>query len=54
CCRKKSLLLNDVVLVTAAGLTAASRRARAFEMILAGRFLEGIAAGRTLGWCSQG
>ncbi|NWR17618.1 GTR11 protein, partial [Emberiza fucata] len=54
CCRKKSLLLNDVVLITAALLTACSRRAKAFEMILAGRFLEGIAAGRTLGWCSQG
>ncbi|NWZ13718.1 GTR11 protein, partial [Agelaius phoeniceus] len=48
CCRKKSLLLNDVVLITAALLTASSRRAKAFEMILAGRFLEGIAAGRTL------
>ncbi|XP_063028880.1 solute carrier family 2, facilitated glucose transporter member 11-like isoform X2 [Melospiza melodia melodia] len=43
--KKKSLLFNDVVLVTAALLTASSRRAKAFEMILAGRFLEGIAAG---------
>ncbi|XP_030814669.1 solute carrier family 2, facilitated glucose transporter member 11-like [Camarhynchus parvulus] len=43
--KKKSLLLNDVVLITAALLTASSRRAKAFEMILAGRFLEGIAAG---------
>ncbi|NWR97255.1 GTR11 protein, partial [Motacilla alba] len=47
CCRKRSLLLNDVVLITAALLTAFSRRAKAFEMILAGRLLEGIAAGRT-------
>nr|XP_005493391.1 solute carrier family 2, facilitated glucose transporter member 11-like [Zonotrichia albicollis] len=43
--KKKSLLFNDVVLITAALLTACSRRAKAFEMILAGRFLEGIAAG---------
>ncbi|XP_057892584.1 solute carrier family 2, facilitated glucose transporter member 11-like [Melospiza georgiana] len=43
--KKKSLLFNDVVLITAALLTASSRRAKAFEMILAGRFLEGIAAG---------
>ncbi|NXT07754.1 GTR11 protein, partial [Prunella fulvescens] len=47
CCRKKSLLLNDVVLVTAAVLTGCSRRAKSFEMILAGRSLEGMAAGRT-------
>ncbi|XP_064583218.1 solute carrier family 2, facilitated glucose transporter member 11-like isoform X1 [Zonotrichia leucophrys gambelii] len=43
--KKKSLLFNDVVLITAALLTACSRRAKAFEMILAGRFLEGMAAG---------
>ncbi|NWH39437.1 GTR11 protein, partial [Chloropsis hardwickii] len=47
CCRKKSLLLTDVVLVTATLLTGFSRTAKCFEMILAGRFLEGIAAGRT-------
>ncbi|NXO36344.1 GTR11 protein, partial [Locustella ochotensis] len=47
CCRKKCLLLNDVVLITATLHTGFSRRARAFEMILVGRFLEGIAAGRT-------
>ncbi|NWX55432.1 GTR11 protein, partial [Promerops cafer] len=47
CCRKKCLLLNDVVLITATLLTGFSRRARSFEMILAGRFLEGIGAGRT-------
>ncbi|NWR02492.1 GTR11 protein, partial [Paradoxornis webbianus] len=46
CCRKKCLLLNDVVLITATLHTGFSRRAKAFEMILAGRFLEGIAAGR--------
>ncbi|XP_053849679.1 solute carrier family 2, facilitated glucose transporter member 11-like isoform X2 [Vidua macroura] len=43
--KKKSLLLNNVVLITAALLTGFSRRAKSFEMILAGRFLEGIAAG---------
>ncbi|NXQ21608.1 GTR11 protein, partial [Peucedramus taeniatus] len=47
CCRKKSLLLNDVVLIAATLLTGFSRTAKSFEMILAGRFLEGIAAGRT-------
>ncbi|NWU43911.1 GTR11 protein, partial [Hylia prasina] len=47
CCRKKCLLLNDVVLITATLHTGFSRRAKSFEMILAGRFLEGIAAGRT-------
>ncbi|NWZ83532.1 GTR11 protein, partial [Poecile atricapillus] len=46
CCRKKCLLLNDMVLITATLLTGFSRRAKAFEMILAGRFLEGIGAGR--------
>uniref|UniRef100_A0A8C3QVD7 Major facilitator superfamily (MFS) profile domain-containing protein n=1 Tax=Cyanoderma ruficeps TaxID=181631 RepID=A0A8C3QVD7_9PASS len=45
--KKKCLLLNDVVLITATLHTGFSRRAKAFEMILAGRFLEGIAAGRT-------
>ncbi|CAN8193170.1 unnamed protein product [Coccothraustes coccothraustes] len=43
--KKKSLLLNDVVLIAAALLTGSSRRAKAFELILAGRLLEGIAAG---------
>ncbi|NXO28808.1 GTR5 protein, partial [Cisticola juncidis] len=43
--KKKCLLLNDVVLIAAALLTGFSRRGKAFEMILAGRCLEGIAAG---------
>ncbi|NXR58004.1 GTR11 protein, partial [Rhadina sibilatrix] len=47
CCRKKCLLLNDVVLITATLHTGFSRRAKSFEMILVGRFLEGVAAGRT-------
>ncbi|NXR51539.1 GTR11 protein, partial [Hippolais icterina] len=47
CCRKKCLLLNDVVLITATLHTGLSRRAKSFEMILVGRLLEGIAAGRT-------
>ncbi|NXU85267.1 GTR11 protein, partial [Xiphorhynchus elegans] len=47
CCRKKCLLFNDVVLIIATLHTGFSRRAKAFEMILVGRFLEGIAAGRT-------
>ncbi|NXU72051.1 GTR11 protein, partial [Oreotrochilus melanogaster] len=47
CCRKKSLLFNDVVLIIATLLTGFSRRAKSFEMILTGRFLEGIGAGRT-------
>ncbi|NXV07077.1 GTR11 protein, partial [Cettia cetti] len=47
CCRKKCLLLNDVVLITATLHTGFSRRAKSFEMILVGRSLEGIAAGRT-------
>ncbi|NXM67105.1 GTR5 protein, partial [Serilophus lunatus] len=47
CCRKKCLLFNDVVLIIATLLTGFSRRAKSFEMILVGRFLEGICAGRT-------
>ncbi|NXH96219.1 GTR11 protein, partial [Pachycephala philippinensis] len=47
CCRKKCLLFNDVVLITATLHTGFSRRAKLFEMILVGRFLEGIGAGRT-------
>ncbi|NXC74396.1 GTR11 protein, partial [Anhinga anhinga] len=47
CCRKKCLLFNDVVLIVATLHTGFSRRAKSFEMILIGRFLEGIGAGRT-------
>ncbi|NXP28735.1 GTR5 protein, partial [Scytalopus superciliaris] len=47
CCRKKCLLFNDVVLIIATLHTGFSRTAKSFEMILVGRFLEGIAAGRT-------
>ncbi|XP_056360324.1 solute carrier family 2, facilitated glucose transporter member 11-like isoform X2 [Oenanthe melanoleuca] len=43
--KKKCLLLNDVVLIAATLHTGFSRTAKAFEMILAGRFLEGVAAG---------
>ncbi|XP_071619167.1 solute carrier family 2, facilitated glucose transporter member 11-like isoform X3 [Heliangelus exortis] len=43
--KKKSLLFNDVVLIIATLLTGFSRRAKSFEMILTGRFLEGIGAG---------
>ncbi|NXA27686.1 GTR11 protein, partial [Ibidorhyncha struthersii] len=46
-CRKKCLLFNDVVLLVATLHTGFSRRAKSFEMILIGRFLEGIGAGRT-------
>ncbi|RMC06023.1 hypothetical protein DUI87_17568 [Hirundo rustica rustica] len=42
--KKKCLLLNDVVLIAATLHMGFSRRAKSFEMILAGRFLEGIAA----------
>ncbi|NXF05673.1 GTR5 protein, partial [Smithornis capensis] len=47
CCRKKCLLFNDMVLIIATLHTGFSRRAKSFEMILVGRFLEGICAGRT-------
>ncbi|NXE34925.1 GTR5 protein, partial [Ptilorrhoa leucosticta] len=40
--KKKCLLFNDVVLITATLHTGFSRRAKSFEMILVGRFLEGI------------
>ncbi|NXO66234.1 GTR5 protein, partial [Phainopepla nitens] len=40
--KKKCLLLNDAVLITATLHTGFSRTAKSFEMILAGRFLEGI------------
>ncbi|KAM4891067.1 LOW QUALITY PROTEIN: solute carrier family 2, facilitated glucose transporter member 11-like [Sylvia borin] len=46
--KKKCLLFNDVVLITATLHTGFSRRAKSFEMILAGRFLEGIAAALAL------
>uniref|UniRef100_A0A8C3KBJ1 Major facilitator superfamily (MFS) profile domain-containing protein n=1 Tax=Calidris pygmaea TaxID=425635 RepID=A0A8C3KBJ1_9CHAR len=45
CFRKKCVLFNDVVLLVATLHTGFSRRAKSFEMILIGRFLEGIAAG---------
>ncbi|XP_069726906.1 solute carrier family 2, facilitated glucose transporter member 11-like isoform X4 [Phaenicophaeus curvirostris] len=43
--KKKCLLFNDVVLIVAVLHTGFSKRAKSFEMILAGRFLEGIGAG---------
>ncbi|POI28258.1 hypothetical protein CIB84_007992, partial [Bambusicola thoracicus] len=43
--KKKCLLINDVVLIIATLNTGFSRRAKSFEMILIGRFLEGICAG---------
>ncbi|NXN25224.1 GTR5 protein, partial [Nycticryphes semicollaris] len=43
--KKKCLLFNDVVLLVATLHTGFSRKARSFEMILIGCFLEGIAAG---------
>ncbi|XP_057267311.1 solute carrier family 2, facilitated glucose transporter member 11-like isoform X1 [Pezoporus wallicus] len=43
--KKKCLLFNDVVLIIATLNTGFSRRAKSFEMILIGRFLEGIGAG---------
>lgn len=48
CCRKKCLLFNDMVLIIATLNTGFSRRAKSFEMILIGGFLEGFSAGRTL------
>ncbi|KAM9219627.1 solute carrier family 2, facilitated glucose transporter member 11-like [Leptosomus discolor] len=43
--KKKCLLFNDMVLIIATLHTGFSRRAKSFEMILIGRFLEGIGAG---------
>nr|XP_025971819.1 solute carrier family 2, facilitated glucose transporter member 11-like isoform X1 [Dromaius novaehollandiae] len=43
--KKKCLLFNDLVLIVATLHTGFSRRAKSFEMILIGRFLEGICAG---------
>ncbi|XP_032561801.1 solute carrier family 2, facilitated glucose transporter member 11-like isoform X2 [Chiroxiphia lanceolata] len=43
--KKKCLLLNDVILIIATLHTGFSRTAKSFEMILVGRFLEGICAG---------
>ncbi|NWV26170.1 GTR5 protein, partial [Origma solitaria] len=40
--KKKCLLFNDVVVITATLHTSFSRKAKSFEMILVGRFLEGI------------
>lgn len=40
-------MLNDVVIIVAALLIATSKMAKSFEMILIGRFLYGISAGRT-------
>ncbi|XP_051661478.1 solute carrier family 2, facilitated glucose transporter member 11-like isoform X2 [Manacus candei] len=47
--KKKCLLLNDVILIIATLHTGFSRTAKSFEMILVGRFLEGICAGIHLG-----
>ncbi|XP_027552509.1 solute carrier family 2, facilitated glucose transporter member 11-like isoform X2 [Neopelma chrysocephalum] len=43
--KKKCLLLNDMILIIATLHTGFSRTAKSFEMILVGRFLEGIGAG---------
>lgn len=44
-CRKKALLFNNVVAITAAVLMVLSRTAKSFEMILLGRFLYGYNVG---------
>ncbi|XP_009898188.2 solute carrier family 2, facilitated glucose transporter member 11-like [Dryobates pubescens] len=46
--KKKCLLFDDVVLITATLHIGFSRRARSFEMILIGRFLEGFSAGMNM------
>ncbi|XP_070331740.1 solute carrier family 2, facilitated glucose transporter member 11 isoform X4 [Odocoileus virginianus] len=43
--RKKSLLVNNIFVLAAAGLFGFSRRAGSFEMIMLGRLLVGISAG---------
>ncbi|OXB64684.1 hypothetical protein ASZ78_008760 [Callipepla squamata] len=48
--KKKCLLINDVVLIIATLNTGFSRRAKSFEMILIGRFLEGICAAMKQLW----
>ena len=44
-CRKKALLINNVVAIVAAVLMVLSRMAKSFEMILIGRFLYGYNVG---------
>lgn len=44
--RKKSLLVNNIFVVAAAILFGFSRRAGSFEMIMLGRLLMGVSAGR--------
>ncbi|KAK4812938.1 hypothetical protein QYF61_001053 [Mycteria americana] len=48
--KKKCLMFNDVVLIVATLHTGFSRRAKSFEMILIGRFLEGIGAAMKQLW----
>lgn len=47
--RKRCLLLNNLVAISAAILMVLSKTAMSFEMIMVGRFLYGINAGETFG-----
>lgn len=45
-CRKKCLLFNNLLMIVAASVMGCSKTARSFEMILIGRFMCGISAGK--------
>jgi len=45
-CRKKCLLCNNLLMLVAASIMGCSKIARSFEMILIGRFMCGISAGK--------
>ncbi|KAF1410008.1 Solute carrier family 2, facilitated glucose transporter member 5, partial [Spheniscus humboldti] len=44
--RKKCLLYNDLLMIVAASIMGCSKIAQSFEMILIGRFMCGISAGK--------
>lgn len=46
-CRKRCLLLNNLLAVAGAVLMILSSRASSFEMIMVGRFLYGVNAGES-------
>ena len=46
CCRRGTLFWNNLVAVIAAGLLGFSKLAKSYEMLIAGRIISGINAGK--------
>ena len=45
-CRRGALLRNNLLIVVAAGLLGFSKLAKSYEMLIAGRIISGINAGK--------